>query len=74
MVSKIGQMLARRSQDQFPPDSHGDVLWMLRKHGVDISQPRQLEFHMIFARVPDGQQFQRSVNELLYEFEQRNSK
>ena len=50
----------------FPNDANGDVLRRMEAQGDDLSQPRDLDFTVVFAEETSAQEFARHIHGLGY--------
>jgi hypothetical protein len=50
----------------FPNDANGDVLRRMQEHGVDFSQPRQIDFVVVFPSQDDAEAFAQQIRDLGY--------
>lgn len=46
-----------RDPQQFPDDDNGNTLWRMHEQGDDLSQPREIDFSVVFATEDDALRF-----------------
>jgi regulator of ribonuclease activity B len=46
-----------RDPNTFPDDPTGDALWEMQESGDDLSQPREIEFTVIFSNAEEALKF-----------------